>query len=211
MPVKTEEEAQRFDPNRTSFSAQTKMWDYIPHPQGANGLLKVDRVTKQIQGLAGVAFPIAIPEYCRNVPQPNVFTCSMPTANNRGCSSCNGCPIFERWPQNQPCNVIVMKDGRYEDIPCFAAYVGTTPAGRPTSQAHYVADGWEVVTDRTFVERNVVETYVQDGVKKSREVPKKMEIPNLAPFYDHLKNPEPPKRKRGRPRKDANREGLPTP
>lgn len=206
MPFKTEADVNKFDPNRSPFSAQRKTWDLIPHPQGENGYIKVDRATKQVQPIADLAFPIWLPEGLRNVDQPNVFTCSQPGPNNRGCHAWNGCPIAEKWPKNQPCNVIVMKEGIVDSVRCFHAYTGMTRSGRPTSQAHYVMSGWEVMTDRTTIEQNVVEGFVDEGgVKRSREYKRTVEVPDLAPFY--VKE-EAPKR-RGRPRKN-DRESQPS-
>lgn len=210
MPIKTEEESKTIDPNRTPFSAQQKVWDYVPHPLGPNGFLKVDHGTKEVQAIQGIGFPIYLPESLRGVPQPKVHTCSRPGPQNLGCWAASGCPIFEHWPHNQPCNVIIMKDGKRNSVRCFQAYTGITASGFPTSQAHYLMDGFEVVTNATTITETVVESAMVDGVRRTREYQRETEVPELAPFYDKIKAEQanPPK-KRGRPKKDANREDQP--
>lgn len=199
-----------FDPNRTPFTSPAARFTYLEHPVA--GTLMINSDTKVITPIAGkqyVQIPLKLPKELMDVPQPNVKTCGVPDGQNKGCHSAvnGGCPIVLQYGRIGPCNLIMEKNGKVNSIPCYHAYVGITPTGRPTSQAHYLMDGHQILTDRTTIPENMVDP----GTK--REYVVQTEVPDLAPFYDHLKQPKKESKKRGRPRKEADlahREDRPT-
>lgn len=174
------------DPNRTAFSDRPRELGYIAHPQGPRGKLKYDKHTGtilwDIDDGPRIAHPIELPPEFRDVPQPNVHSCSEPKPGNMGCWAFNGCPMARFRPQ--PKNVIIEKDGNLDSVWCHQAYTGISPAGRPTSQSMYLNRGWKIVTDRTSVPRRILEPFTdQFGNKTRRTVEVEMEVDNLAPFY----------------------------
>lgn len=208
----------KFDPSRTPFTEPAPRFTYLEHP--IHGRFMVNSATKVVTPIPGQMalppIPVKLPEELMNVPQPHVRTCGMPAESGgrpmeRGCESAvnGGCPILTQFGRVGPVNLICEKHGAVNSFPCFLVYCGISEQGRPTSQGNRLIKGWRILTDRTVIPENI-----RDPQTK-RESVRFTEVPDLAPFYDHLKNPEPEKRKRGRPRKDANREdlgaGVPTP
>ena len=184
------------NPNRTPFSPLHQEFVYIPHPDGLNKLLKVDKATGEIQQKSiMVAHPIWLPENLRDVPQPYAASCSAPAPGNRGCWAFNGCPIAKFRPQ--PKNVIIHKDGYFDSVKCFHAYTGKSKSGFPTSQSAYLTRGWEIVTDRTTIPQNFVKRVVdkETGEISYFEETREVEVPDLADFYPKKNGgvPEAPK------------------
>jgi len=89
-----------------------------------------------------------------------------------------------------------------DSAPCHVVYCGISDQGRPTSQGHMLLDGWQILTDRTTIPENVLDSVT--GILGVRQT----EVPDLAPFYEMAKvgrfadTPVAPK-KRGRPRKEV--------
>lgn len=193
-----------FDPNRTPFTSPAARFTYMKHPVA--GQLKINSDTKQIVPIPGQLYPGSplklIPELMA-VPQPNVRTCGKAGDDvGQGCLSATngGCPILTQYGRIGPVNLILEKNGKVDSAPCHTAYCGISAHGRPMSQVHYLLDGWQILTDRTTIPENVRDVDPVTG-KAGREYVRQTEVPDLAPFYDHLK--QPPKKKRGRPKKEA--------
>jgi hypothetical protein len=194
----------KFDPNRTPFSSPAPRFTYIDLP--LYGTLMVNSDTKEIVKIPGgeplPAVPLRLPAALMEVPQPNVRTCGVPGEKvGQGCTSAlrGGCAIYNQYGRVGPCNVIIEKYGRIDSVPCHLYYAGLTASGLAAHGAAYVLNGWRVLTDRTFVEFDTRDT----TSKTKRNIKHRMEVDNLAPFYNHLKpqNGEAPKKKRGRPKK----------
>jgi len=206
--METQKSELEFDPNRTPFNAPQADFGTIDVPiHGENGKLVYNTRTLVVQAPeSGVPhFPIEIPDAFTQVDQPHIHTCSEPKVDgmhfpiNRGCPAWNGCAIvkhFRNW--RKPCNVIIQKGTKVDSVPCYTAYVGISPSGRPTSQVHYLEDGWRILRNQTWIP--------QRTRANGKMVELKTEVPNLAPFYEEDKVgrfaevPAEPKR-RGRPRK----------
>lgn len=190
-----------FDPNRTPFTAPAARYTYWEHP--LVGKLMIHSDTKVVTPMPGgqmyPQFPLKIPAELMAVGQPHIRTCGKPEGDNKGCTAAagGGCPILQQYGRVGPCNVIIEKNGNVDSVPCYSAYCGVSPHGRPTSQVHYLQDGWNILTDRTTIPQNM-----KDPVTK-REHVRHVEVPDLAPFYDYLKQPKPEKKKRGRPKKES--------
>jgi hypothetical protein len=193
-----------FDPNRTPFNSPGANYTYWTHPQA--GELMINSATKVVTNFPGKLYPqypLKVPDELMAVDQPNIRTCGTPTAENKGCTAAvgGGCPILRKYGRVGPCNVIIEKHAKVDSVPCFMAYCGITVHGRPTSQVHYVEDGWRVLTDRT----NIPQTMLDEGTR--RRVVRYAEVQDLAPFYEEAKVgrfAEPPvvPKKRGRPKKE---------
>jgi hypothetical protein len=188
-----------FDPNRTPFTSPAARFTYINHPTA--GLMKVNSDTKQIVPVDGQRYPgmplKLIPELMA-VPQPHVRTCGKSGDEvGLGCLSATngGCPILTQYGRVGPVNLILEKNGKVDSAPCHTTYCGMSAHGRPMSQVHYLIDGWQILTDRTTIPENV-----RDPITRKESV-RQTEVPDLAPFYDHLKVAKPEKKKRGRPKK----------
>jgi hypothetical protein len=148
------------------------------------------------------------------VPQPHIMLCGKPGPEvGAGCPAAvgNGCPILLQYGRVGPRNMILEKYGKIDSFPCYQTYCGITPMGRPTSQGTRLLKDWTVLTNRTTIVQNIHNpvTLMEEEVET--------EVPNLAPFYDAVKKKRAeaaesvaPKRKRGRPRKNGNREGVGT-
>lgn len=185
----------QFDPGRTPFTSPAARFTYVDHEATYPGKLKVNSDTLMIEKMIDQPypqFPIRLPDALMNVPQPHVRTCGKPGDGNAGCNAAvnGGCPILQQYGRVGPVNVIIEKDGHVDSVPCYSAYCGITAQGRPTQQVHYLLDGWQILTDRTTIPENIKEG------RGHREYIRETEVPNLAPFYDHLKRGEPEKPKR---------------
>lgn len=194
-----------FDPSRTPFTTPAPRYTYVDIP--LHGQLMVNSDTKVVQPIPGQPpypnFPIKVPKELMDVPQPHIRTCAMPAENGgrtgeRGCEAAvnGGCPILTQFGRVGPVQLILERHGKITSAPCYITYCGITNYGRPTSQAHMLLDGWRILTDRTTAPENI-----RDPQTK-REKVVEVEVPDLAPFYDHLKQPAPPPKKRGRPKKE---------
>lgn len=194
-----------FDPNRTPHNAPAANFQYWKHPTA--GMLMVDSSTKVVTPIPGRMYPqvpLKVPQDMMQVDQPHIKTCGNPTATNKGCDAAVGgaCPILRHYGRIGPVNVIIEKHSNVNSVPCFHAYCGITDMGRPTSQAHYLIDGWRILRDRTSIPENVI-----NPDTKRLEV-RYTEVPDLAPFYEEDKVGrfavnEVVKPKRGRPKKVA--------
>lgn len=194
----------QFDPHRTAFTSPAPQYTYIDLP--LHGRLMINSDTKEIVPIPGApplpAVPLQLPQALMDVPQPNVRTCGPPGEKfGAGCTCAQrgGCAIYNQFGRIGPKNLIIEKFGRVDSIPCHLYYSGRTASGRPAHGAGYALDGWRVLTDRTTTEHES-SSKGPDGKKLTTKF--KMEVANLAPYYDHLKKPiEPEKPKRGRPKK----------
>lgn len=164
----------------------------------------INGATKVVTPLPGKSYPqypLKIPVELMAVDQPHIRTCGVPEGQNKGCTAAvgGGCPILREYGRSGPYNVIIEKHGKVDSVPCYMAYCGITPHGRPTSQAHYLMDGWRVLTDRTSTPHNILDAETR------RMSIVEIEVSDLPPFYDAVKaqkaDAEKPKPKRGRPRK----------
>lgn len=192
-----------FDPHRTPFTSPAARFTYLDHPATYPGKLKINSDTLEIVPMEDEpypGFPLKLPDELMKVAQRHVRTCGNPEkGGNRGCEAAinGGCPILQQYGRVGPCNIIIEKNGKVDSAPCYSVYCGITAQGRPTSQVHYLLDGWQILTDRTSIPQNV-----RDG-RGQREYVKMAEVPNLAPFYDHLKRE--PAKKQGRPKGSKNK------
>jgi hypothetical protein len=194
-----------FDPNRTPFNSPGAHFTYWKHPQVGELMINADtKVVTNYPGKQYPQFPLKVPEELMKVDQPNIRTCGVPSAGNKGCGAAvgGGCPILREYGRIGPVNVIIEKHGKVDSVPCYMAYCGITVHNRPTSQAHYVLDGWRVLTDRT----QIPQTVLKDGSRERTTV--YAEVPDLAPFYEEAKvgrfaDPVPVPKKRGRPKKET--------
>jgi len=193
-----------FDPNRTPFTSPAARFTYIKHPIAGN--MKVNSDTKTIVPIAGQrypGFPLKLIPELMAVPQPHVRTCGKQSDEvGLGCLSATngGCPILTQYGRIGPVNLIIEKNGHVDSAPCHAVYCGFSNQGRPMSQVHYLGDGWNIITDRTSIPGHTREVDPVTG-KPGRHLVIHTEVTDLAPFYDHLK--QPPKKKRGRPKKEV--------
>lgn len=194
-----------FDPHRTPFTSPAAQYTYLDHPATYPGQLKINSDTLQIVPMKGSGqsypqYPLKLPEKLMAVEQNHVRTCGKPGPGvGLGCESAvnGGCAILTQYGRVGPCNVIIEKDGKVDSVPCHAAYCGISDQGRPTQQVHLLLDGWRILTDRTTIPENIRDP------KTRRESVRYTEVPDLAPFYNHLKKePVPPPKKRGRPKKE---------
>jgi hypothetical protein len=196
---------EKFDPNRTPHNSPAADFKYWHHPQVGDLMINAGtNVVTPVPGKPYPQYPLKVPAELMEVDQPNIRTCGTPKPGDAGCTAAvgGGCPILRKYGRVGPCNVIVEKHSKVDSIPCYMAYCGITVHNRPTSQAHYLMDGWRVLTDRTTIPENVLEPGTRTKVVRYTEVP------DLAPFYEEAKvgrfaQPEPEKPKRGRPRKVA--------
>lgn len=191
-----------FDPNRTPHNSPAADFVYWKHPQV--GELMINKATKVVTPVPGKMYPqypLRIPVELMAVDQPHIRTCGEPNKENKGCTAAvgGGCPILKQYGRVGPCNVIIEKHSKVDSVPCYMAYCGITVHGRPTSQAHYLMDGWRVLTDRTTIPENIIDPETR------RMTVRQTEVPDLAPFYDAVKAAQAekaePKKKRGRPKK----------
>lgn len=195
-----------FDPSRTPFTSPAARFTYLDHPATYPGQLKVNSDSLEIvpmkgAGLSYPQFPLKLPKELMSVEQRHVRTCGRPGIGvGLGCESAvnGGCPILQQYGRGGPYNIIIEKDGKVDSAPCHSVYCGISDAGRPTQQVHYLLDGWQILTDRTTIPENI-----KDPVTR-RETIRQTEVPDLAPFYDHLKRAEAPKRG-GRPKGSKNK------
>jgi hypothetical protein len=192
----------KFDPNRTPFTSPAPNFTYIDVP--LHGRMMVNSDTKEIVPIPGdpplPAVPIRLPDALMEVPQPHVRTCGPPSEKVGAgclCAMRGGCTLYNQYGRVGPKNLIIERYGRTDSIPCHLYYVGVTPSGRAAHGAALSLNGWRIVTDRTTTDHETREP----GSRINRKF--KMEVDNLAPFYDHLKKPVEPKKRRGRPPKEA--------
>lgn len=194
-----------FDPSRTPFTSPAARFTYMDHPMTYPGQLKINSDTLQIvpmkaSGQNYPMFPLKLPDKLMSVEQRHVRTCGTPGAPGvgLGCESAvnGGCAILTQYGRVGPCNIIIEKDGKVDSAPCHSVYCGISNAGRPTQQVHYLLDGWQILTDRTTIPENI-----KDPVTR-RETVRYTEVPDLAPFYDHLKKAE---KRMGRPKGSKNK------
>jgi hypothetical protein len=190
----------KFDPNRTPFSSPAPQFTYIDIP--LHGRMMVNGDTKEIVPIPGdpplPAVPIRLPDALMDVPQPAVRTCGPPGEKiGQGCLCAmrGGCAIYNQFGRIGPKNLIIERYGRTDSVPCHLYYVGVTQSGRAAHGAALSLNGWRIITDRTTTDHETRE----GGSRINRKF--KMEVDNLAPFYDHLKKPVEEKKKRGRPKK----------
>jgi hypothetical protein len=204
----------QFDPTRNPFSGPAPRYGYLKHPTTGKNMM-VNNDTLVIMPVPDEApypdVPTRLPERLMQVDQPNIRTCGMPkrdgsTLINAGCLAAEGggCPIYQQYGRVGPVNVIAEKNGHPDSLPCHLFYCGRTPTGRPTSQAHYQLDGFNILTDRTTIPENVAEIDPVTG-RKIREYVRETEVPDLAPFYEEAKVGRFAKPKR----KNVHRESLP--
>jgi hypothetical protein len=187
-----------FDPSRTPFTTPAPRFTYLEHPAVYPGKLMINSDTNQVVPMPDQpypGFPIRLPQALMDVPQPYVRTCGKPGEGNAGCDAAvgGGCPILQRYGRVGPFNLIIEKNSHVDSAPCHTVYCGVGKSGRPTSQVHYLMDGYQILTDRTVIPENI-------RVDR-RDVVRYTEVPDLAPFYDHLKVEKPAPKKRGRPKK----------
>ena len=198
-----------FDPNRSPFSTPAPRMGYLDHPEVAPGKLMVNNDTLQVVPIPSEKpypmRPLRLPDKLMAVDQPHVHTCGYPKRDgdrllNAGCwaSEGGGCPILNQFGRIGPVNLIVEKNGKVDSCRCYHFYTGITPSGRPSSQVHMQLDGWNMLTDRTTIPQNIM------NPDTKREQVVETEVPELPPFYRKAE----PKKKRGRPRKHANRESM---
>lgn len=196
----------KFDPSRTPFTTPAPRFTYIDHPQA--GKIKLNPDTMKVAPLPDKVYPnmpLRLPRSITDIDQTAIRTCSIPGPGNKGCDSAinGGCPLIARYGRGAgPFNLICEKNGQVEEFPCFAVYCGISENGRPSSQAHFLMDGWQILVDRTTAPQRMVKTV--DGCKEWYTVNE--EVKDLAPFYEEAKvgrfaDPKPEKKKRGRPRK----------
>jgi hypothetical protein len=205
-----------FDPNQSPFNAPAARFTYLElenplltEPAKAKKtLLKINSSTHVVEKM-DVPYPGApqsLPPALMAIPQPNVMTCGLASSLGGnagvGCDAAvnGGCQILLRYGRIGPVNMIVEKDGKVDSAPCYRVYCGMTNSGRPTSQAHMLLDGWNVLSDRTVIPENVL----VDG----HEVVRYTEVPHLAPFYEEAKVgrfADSAPRKLGRPKGSRNR------
>lgn len=196
-------DSMQFDPNRTAHTSPAPQFTYIDLP--LHGRLMVNSDTKEIVPIPGAkplpAVPLRLPQALMDVPQPNVRTCGTPGEKYGAgctCSQRGGCAIYNQFGRIGPKNLIIEKFGRVDSVPCHLFYVGYTASGRPAHGAGLSLDGWRVITDRTTTEHES-QSRGANGEKITTKF--KMEVDNLAPYYDHLKVPNEAPKKRGRPKK----------
>lgn len=201
------EDALKFDPSRTPFTTPVPHYTYIEHPQVA-GMIKLNPDTMKVAPNPEGSYPnmpLRLPKSISDVDQNAIRTCSIPSATNKGCDSAvnGGCPLINRYGRGcGPFNMVVEKNGIVDSARCFAIYCGITDSGRPASQAHFLMDGWRIMTDRTTIKERTVKVV---GNKKEYEFIT-VEVPELPPFYEEAKvgrfaDKPPEKPKRGRPKK----------
>ena len=202
-----QEDQLKFDPSRTPFTTPAPSFTYIQHEQA--GLIKLNPDTMRVATIPDKLYPnmpLKLPKSISMVDQPAIRTCSIPGPGNRGCDSAvnGGCPLIARYGRGSgPFNLIVEKNGQVDSFGCFAVYCGITDTGRPASQAHFLMDGYRILTDRTTIQERVVNV-LPDGRREYSMVT--TEVPDLPPFYEEAKvgrfaEPKPEPKKRGRPRK----------
>ena len=188
-----------FDPTRTPFTSPAPRFTYIDIP--IHGKMKVNSDTLEVVPMQDSPYPgvpVRLPKELMAVQQRYVMTCGKPGPEQRGCDAAvnGGCPLLSQYGRTGPWSIIMEMDGHVKSAACYRVYCGIAGSGRPTSQVHYLMDGWNILTDRTTTPNNI-----RDGKSKERVV--EIEVQNLAPFYDHLKTngDAPVKKKMGRPRK----------
>lgn len=196
-----------FDPERTPFTSPAARFTYLEHPATYPGKLKINSDSRQVVPMKGQPypnFPIKLPEELMSVEQPYIRTCGKPQKDgNLGCEASvnGGCPLLGQYGRIGPVNIILEKDGHADSAPCYIVYCGIADSGRPTSQAHMLIDGWNILTDRTTIPENI-----RDPETKLETV-RQTEVPNLAPWYEQAgvgRFGNQPK-KTGRPKGSKNR------
>lgn len=207
-----------FDPSRTPFTSPAARFTYLEledplmmkPSEGRKLQLKINSNTLVVENIEGKNYPDvpqSLPPELMAVAQPHIRTCGEPGGlggRNRGCYSATngGCPLLQRYGRIGRVNIIMEKDGKVDSAPCDFVYCGITDSGRPTSQVHYLLDGWNILTDRTVAPENITEN--------GRETVQYREVPHLAPFYEEAKvgrfaEPVDKPRKLGRPKGSRNR------
>lgn len=208
-----------FDTTRNPFQGDAPKYGYIQHPTTGKNMM-VNNSTLVIMPVPDEApypdVPTRIPDRLMQVDQPFIRTCGNPkreghTTVHAGCLAAEGggCPILQQYGRIGPVNLIAEKNGKPDSLPCYLFYCGRTGTGRPTGQAHYQLDGYSILTDRTTIPENVRDLDPATG-KAGREYQRQTEVPDLAPFYEQAKVGRFAKNKGGIPRKNGNRESLPT-
>lgn len=201
------DEKNQFDPNRTPFSRPAPGYRYM---RSIHGQITINEMTGVVEPIEnGPGYPIEIPVEFLEQDQPFVHTCSPEKKDsggmllNRGCPAWSGCAIvqwFKDRKYRRPTNVILTKKGQIDSAPCFVAYCGVSPYGRPTSSVHMLLDGWSILKDRTTIPQKIRVNGEWQWVET--------EVPNLAPFYDEIKQKKaeeaaaPTPKRRGRPKKN---------
>lgn len=126
--------------------------EYFEHP--SEGYLQYDPNTLYISasrdGQGPISHPIIMTGKFFGTKQPNVPTCSEPSAGNRGCPKWYGCPL-KKYVHIGPGNVIMRKHNNVSMSACYD-YFETTRGGRPSSQLHHGLDGWSLDTSRTTID-----------------------------------------------------------
>lgn len=180
----------KFDPNRNPFNTPAARFAYVDVP--LVGKVKVNTHTNVVVPIKDQPYPrrpIKLPEALMEVDQPNIMTCGEPKETskgvwrNLGCEAAvnGGCPILRQYGRIGPVQLIVERDGKPDSAPCHAVYCGVSDAGRPTSQAHMLLDGWTILSDRTSIPQNVYRKELNACVIEETEVP------YLAPWYAEAK------------------------
>lgn len=178
----------KFDPSRTPFTTPAPHFTYLEHPQA--GSIKLNPDTMRVAPLPDKPYPnmpIKLPMQIAQVDQPFIRTCSIPSANNKGCDSAvnGGCPLIQKYGRGAgPFNMIIEKNGTVDSARCFAVYCGIADSGRPASQAHMLMDGWQILTDRTTAPDRLVKV-LPDNRREYTTVWN--EVPELPPFYEEAK------------------------
>lgn len=161
---------------------------FIEHHAGEEGIIEYDVNTLEALPIRWPHGPIKLPDKLMEVDQPYINTCSQPTTSNRGCPSWRGCP-YRAYRGIGPFNLIVRRKTRTEYIPCYNYYYTRGSDGYRQATMSYKTEGWEIDTSTTKVRWLTAKKFTneENGRTFSRLVPVDVEVPDLGPMYDHLK------------------------
>lgn len=161
---------------------------FIEHSAGEDGVIEYDVNTLEMLPVRWPHGPIKVPDKFLEVDQPYVGTCSQPTATNRGCTSWRGCP-YRAYKGVGPFNLIIRRKTRSEYVPCYNYYYTKGADGYRQATMSYKTEGWDIDTSTTTVRWLTAKKYTHEesGRTFNRLVPVDVEVPDLGPMYDHLK------------------------
>jgi len=211
MP-RSNDQLARINPNLTPAAQDRRVLKSMKHPEGRQGIIRYDAISLTLNvGSASEGPSVTsdkpiitfrgkwtgdperveiIEEKFLNRDQPAVGTCSRPIKDqNMGCFAHNGCPYPDphdlRGRGPGPFNVIIEKDGQRHPCPCYAAYHGIR-RGMPTSQAHYLYDGYTIDTETTKCLTTKARAVTDEwGNRVYRDEELEYEVENLGPMYAH--------------------------